>query len=144
MAGARTAMLDGDMRPLLAALCALLPLALHAEKTVCTITVNSTDERDAFRRYLPHDRYKFVELVEHGRSDWLASACRAQVKCDVLVVSGHFAGSEFYSSKPTINETLKVDEMERAICTESCPDVFSQLKEVYVFGCDTLKAEPVK
>jgi len=111
---------------------------------VCTITVNSSDERDVFRRYLPPDRYRFVELVEHGRSDWLASACRAQVRCDVLVVSGHFAGSEFYSSRPAVNETLKVSEIERAQCTESCPDVFSHLQEVYLFGCDTLKPEPVK
>jgi hypothetical protein len=111
---------------------------------VCTITVNSPDERDVFRKYLPEDRYRFVELVEHGRPDWLASACHAKVSCDVLIVSGHFAGSEFYSSRPTTNETLKVDEMERAICTESCPDVFANLKEVYLFGCDTLKPEAVK
>jgi hypothetical protein len=114
------------------------------KETVCTITVNSPDERDVFRRYLPEDRYRFVELVEHGRPDWLAGACRAKVRCDVLIVSGHFAGSEFYSSKPSVDETLKVDEMERAICTESCPGVFSSLKEVYLFGCDTLKPEAVK
>ena len=113
-------------------------------ETVCTITVNSSDERDVFRKYLPADRYRFVELVEHGRPDWLRSACEQHVRCDVLVVSGHFAGSEFYSSRPTVNETLKVDEMERAICTQSCPDVFSHLKEVYLFGCDTLKPEAVK
>src|SRR4030095_1239788 len=39
---------------------------------------------------------------------------------------------------------LPVDEIERAQCSESCPGLFSQLKEVYLFGCDTLKAEPVK
>ena len=45
-----------------------------AEKsTVCTITVNSADEKDAFRRYLPKDRFEFVELVEPGNRDWLAS-----------------------------------------------------------------------
>ena len=113
-------------------------------QTVCTITVNSPDERDVFQRYLPADRYRFVELVEHGRRDWLASACQAKVRCDILVVSGHFAGSEFYSSRPTVNETLKVSEIERAQCTESCPDVFANLKEVYLFGCDTLKPEPVR
>src|SRR3954465_12799088 len=75
-------------------------------ETVCTITVNSSDERDVFRRFLSPERYRFVELVEHGRKDWLASACEAKVRCDVLVVSGHFAGSEFYSSRPTVDETL--------------------------------------
>jgi hypothetical protein len=32
--------------------------------------------------------------------------------------------------------------MERASCSDSCPGVFSQLKEVYLFGCNTLKPEP--
>jgi hypothetical protein len=52
------------LRALLVALaCASLPL--HAEpKTVCTITVNSADEKEAFRARLPPDRYRFVELVE--------------------------------------------------------------------------------
>ena len=113
-------------------------------RTVCTITVNSSDERDVFRKHLTADRYRFVELVEHGRPDWLRSACERHVSCDVLVVSGHFAGTEFYSSSPTVSETLKVDEMERAICTQSCPDVFAHLKEVYLFGCDTLKPEAVQ
>jgi hypothetical protein len=120
-------------------------LPAHAGKrTVCTITVNSPDEREVLRRSLPADGFDFVELVERGRPDWLAAACRRQVSCDVLVVSGHFAGTEFYSSRFTAEETLKVDEMERAICSESCPDLFASLKEVYLFGCDTLKPEPVK
>ena len=121
-----------------------LAVLLAAAQTVCTITVNSPDERDVLRRSLPEDRYRFVELVEHGRRDWLASACRQKVSCDVLVVSGHFAGVEFYSSKPANNETLKVDEIQRAMCSESCPDVFANLKEVYLFGCDTLKSEAVR
>ena len=32
--------------------------------------------------------------------------------------------------------------MEHASCSESCPGLFSQLKEVYLFGCNTLKSEP--
>ena len=120
-------------------------VAGHAEKsTVCSITVNSVDEREVFRQSLPADKYQFVELVERGRTDWLGSACRQKVKCDVLVVSGHFAGSEFYSSKFDVNESLPVDEMERVACSDSCPDLFSQLKEVYLFGCDSLKSEPVR
>ena len=43
-------------------------------KTVCTITVNSPDEKEVLRRGLPADEFRFVELVEHGRPDWLASA----------------------------------------------------------------------
>ncbi|HYC36573.1 MAG TPA: hypothetical protein VEC19_09145 [Usitatibacter sp.] len=109
--------------------------------TVCTITVNSADERDVFKRFLPADRYRFVELAQMGRSDWLGDACRRGVQCDVLLVSGHFAGTQFYSSRH--GEHLPVDELERAACSESCSGLFSRLKEVYLFGCDTLKAQPV-
>src|SRR5512146_3389282 len=124
--------------------CAVVASARAAQReTVCTVTVNSSDEREAFRRNLPADRFDFVELVEHGRPDWLRSACERKVRCDVLVVSGHFAGSEFYSSRPEVNETLGVDEMERASCG-ACPDLFSHLKEVYLFGCDSLKGDAPK
>jgi len=127
----------------LLALAAAPALAEGPRQVVCTITVNSADERDAFRRFLPAEQFDFVELVEPGRPDWLASSCRRGVQCDVLLVSGHFAGSEFYSSRPETRETLKVDEIERVQCSGSC-GVFAKLKEVYLFGCDSLKPEPAK
>jgi hypothetical protein len=124
-----------------AALPLLRAAPAHAQReTVCSITVNSSDEREAFRRNLPADRFDFVELVEHGRRDWLRSACERKVRCDVLVVSGHFAGTEFYGSGPATDETLPVDELERASCG-ACPELFAHLKEVYLFGCDSLKAQ---
>ena len=118
----------------------------HASKrTVCTITVNSSNEKEMFRQRLPEDQYQFVELVERGRPDWLASACRQGIHCDVLVISGHFDGNtEFYSDQTDASEFLPVLEMERASCSESCPGLFSQLKEVYLFGCNTLNADAVK
>ncbi len=113
-----------------------------APKTVCTITVNSPDERESFRRHLPAGDYKFVELVERGRPDWLASACEQRVQCDALIISGHFdGGTEFYTDRLDQSEYLSVEEMERASCSGSCPGVFSNLKEVYLFGCNTLKPE---
>ena len=116
-----------------------LPEARAEKKTVCTITVNSADEKETFRRYLPADEFDFVELVERGRPDWLSSACRKGVRCDLLVISGHFDdGTEFYSGQPDARESLPVDELQRASCSNSCPGLFSQLKEVYLFGCNTL------
>ena len=114
-------------------------------RTVCTITVNSADEREIFRRSLPKDDYRFVELVERGRPDWLESACRKGVRCDVLLISGHFdGGTEFYSDKVDARESLPVAEMERVSCSDSCPGLFSQLKEVYLFGCNTLDAQALR
>ncbi len=115
------------------------------KKTVCTITVNSPDEKEVFQRSLPQDEFQFVELVERGRPDWLESSCRKNVRCDVLLISGHFdGGTEFYSDRLDAKEYLPVDEMERASCSESCPGLFSQLKEVYLFGCNTLNAEAMR
>jgi hypothetical protein len=88
--------------------------------TVCTITVNLPDEKEMFRQRLPEDQYQFVEFVERGRPDWLASACRQGVHCDLLVVSGHFDGStEFYSDQLAASEFLPVVEIERASCSDS-------------------------
>ena len=123
------------LRALFAAAALAASFQAAAEKsTVCTITVNSADEREVFHRSLPEDKFQFVELVEKCLPDWLAAACREKVRCDVLVVSGHFAGSEFYSSKFDVSESLAVDEVERVACSDSCPDLFSHLKEVYLFG----------
>jgi hypothetical protein len=114
-------------------------------KTVCTITVNSPNEKEVFQRYLPRDQYRFVELVERGRPDWLASACRQDIRCDALIISGHFdGGDQFYTDRLDAREFLPVAELERASCSESCQGVFSQLKEVYLFGCNTLNAEPMR
>ncbi len=123
----------------------MAPLVAHAApKTVCTITVNSDDEREVLRRNLPPGDYGFVELVDRGRPDWLASSCSKGVRCDVLVISGHFdGGTEFYGLLD-VREYLAVDELERASCSDSCPGLFSQLKEVYLFGCNTLNAEPMR
>lgn len=128
---------------LLVALLAML-WVLDAEagkSTVCTVTVNSPNEKETLRRILPEDKFQFVELVERGRPDWLASACRHKLTCDVLVISGHFdGGTEFYSDRLDARESLPVAELERASCSESCSGLFSQLKEVYLFGCNTLNA----
>ncbi len=109
---------------------------------MCTITVNSADEKEAFRRYLPASKYEFVELVERDRPDWLASACHAGVSCDVLIISGHYdGGNEFFSDRLEVREFLPVDELERVSCSDSCPGLFSQLKEVHLFGCNTLNPQ---
>ena len=124
---------------------ALAAPAVQAEpKTVCTITVNSPDEKEAMRRHLPAGEYRFVELVEHGRPDWLASACSQKVSCDVLVVSGHFNGKHFFSDRLEASQSLAVDEMTRASCSNACPGMFSKLKEVYLFGCTSLNGDAAR
>ncbi len=132
------------LRALLAAALSLsAPLAAAAKQTVCTITINSADEKETFRRYLPEAKFQFVELVERGRPDWLTSACRAAVSCDVLIISGHYdGGNEFFSDRLDVREFLPVAELERVSCSGSCPGLFSRLREVYLFGCNSLNPDP--
>lgn len=112
-------------------------------KTVCTVTINSSDEKEAFQRHLPRGEYQFVELVQRGQPDWLESARRRGVSCDALIISGHFDdGTEFYTDRHDDREFLTVHEMQRASCSASGDGLFSKLKEVYLFGCNTLKSEP--
>ena len=124
--------------------CALTaaPAALAAPKTVCTVTINSSDEKDAFQRNLPAGDYRFVELVQRGQPDWLNSARRRGVRCDALIISGHFDdGSEFYTDRHDDREFLTVHELQRASCSAPTGGLFEQLKEVYLFGCNTLQSE---
>jgi hypothetical protein len=130
--------------------CSVAANAHAAPQTVCTITVNSSDEKEAFRRHLPADRYQFVELVERGRPDWLESARQKGIRCDVLIISGHYdggdyaGGNEFFSEHVDSHEFLPVDEMERVACSEPEDGLFSQLKEVYLFGCNTLNPQALR
>jgi hypothetical protein len=123
----------------------LAPEPGHARKTtVCTITVNSPDEKEAFRKHLPKDRFEFVELVENGRPDWLARSCSRGIRCDMLIVSGHFAGGSFFSDRLESHDQLPFDEMERVSCSDSCTGLFGNLKEVFLFGCGTLSAAAIQ
>ena len=119
--------------------------AYAAQRTVCTITVNSSNEKEMFRQRLPENQYQFVELVERGRSDWLASACRQGIRCDVLVISGHFdGGTEFYSDRTSASENRwRSSRWSAPPAVSPVPDLFSQLKEVYLFGCNTLNAHAI-
>ena len=122
--------------------CFLSPLAFAQKQTVCTVTINSADEQKTFRRYLPADKYDFVELVDRKRNDWLASACQAKVSCDVLLISGHHGeGNVFFSDDLERGEHLPIAELERVACSDSCPSLFANLKEVYLFGCNTMNSQ---
>jgi len=126
----------------LLAACLLSPYALAGKQTVCTVTINSADEQKTFRKFLPADKYDIVELVERNRPDWLGSACEAKVSCDVLLISGHHGeGNVFFSDALDRGEHLPIAELERVACSDSCPGLFANLKEVYLFGCDTMNPQ---
>ena len=113
--------------------------ALADKKTVCTITVNSADEKEAFRRT--------CRRTSIGSSSWSSAAGptgssrRAARASAATCWSSPATTTAATSSSPNsveAREFLPVDEMERVSCSDSCPGLFSQLKEVYLFGCNTL------
>ena len=92
--------------------------ASASPKTICSITINSDDEIQTFQKHLANKNFVFRELVT-GDRDWLKKACQQGVKCDVVVMSGHFGGS-FFGRKGF----LALEEMEAASCDTSCSGIF--------------------
>lgn len=112
--------------------------AFADKKTVCSITLNSNDEIELFKKHLPASEWNFTELVptpdQPENQNWFSQACEKKVRCDILVVSGHFAGTFFGSSK----YKLPIQQLETKSCDESCSGILHQPKEVFLFGCNTL------
>lgn len=107
------------------------------KKTVCTITINSEQEKEVFQRYLRPSEFNFIELTPEDRSDdqdWFGRACRSGVQCDVMVISGHFGGTFFGKS----GYRLTLEELETWGCSSECDGLLSRPKEVFLFGCNTL------
>lgn len=112
------------------------------KKTFCSITLNSSDERDLFRQHLDPAEWNFQELVPeaqpHNRvkekNHWLKQSCEKGLQCDVLVVSGHFAGS-FFGTSPY---RLSMEDLEELSCDDSCDGLMKQPREIHLYGCNTL------
>jgi HEAT repeat protein len=127
-------------RQLLAGVCGFaLASAAYAEppRTVCSVTLHSEDEIATLRAHLPEDEFRFVELTELAEEpssdDWLGAACRSGIRCDVLVVSGHFGGSFFGDS----GRTLALADLEAHACHDDCSGILEDPTEVFLLGCNT-------
>jgi hypothetical protein len=131
--GAHAGLFRSDFRP---SIREQLLMADPAKKTVCFITINSSDEKEVFQKNLPADRFNTVEFVTGGKeeTDWFGAACKSGVKCDTLVISGHFGGTFFGAS----GKTLPLATLETHSCAADCQGILSDPKEVYLFGCNTL------
>lgn len=123
-----------------------------SKKTFCTITINSSDEREVLRRKLPANEWRIVELVpakpkiqSAGDDDdddqtipgWLSAACDKGIQCDAVAISGHFGGSFFGIS----GYELSLEQLERAACRNACDGIFKKPKEVFLMGCNTLSGK---
>lgn len=115
--------------------------AFGAKKNLCTITINSNDEAQLFKKHLGTADWNFIELApaggENAAKSWFNEACQKNIRCDVLVVSGHFGGSFFGSSKLT----LSMQDLEKNSCDSKCDGILKQPREVFLFGCNTLASK---
>lgn len=120
------------------------PALAAKERTVCTATINSSDEKEIFQKNLQGQGFKFVELTDFAKSttlgesnsDWFQKACDSGIKCDVLLISGHFGGSFFGENDKKL--TLSSNELEEQSCRKTCDGIMKNPKEVFLFGCNTL------
>ena len=119
----------------------LFPLLSLAQFQVCSITINSSDEIKTFKEFLPAQDFEFVELLPHAvnekrdhSSHWFDLACEKNYHCDILVISGHFGGTFFGKS----SYSLPIELMEEKSCQNKCQGILSGVKEIFLFGCNTL------
>ncbi len=120
------------------------PLAL-GKYQVCSITINSADEIETFKKFLSTKDFNFVELLpakvnpaEGHDASWFKHACkRTDIQCDILIVSGHFGGI-FFGDSGYILSTGMLEEMA---CQNKCPGILSNVKEIFLFGCNTLASK---
>lgn len=103
------------------------------KKTVCSITLNSSDEIEVTRKYLGEKNFNYIELVDTEDGNWFQRACQSKVKCDILVISGHFGGTFFGP-----NGRLSLQKLESAKCSDECDGILRHPKEVFLYGCNTL------
>lgn len=122
---------------------------------VCTLAFHSPLELAEIKSHLPANRFEFSDLTpalaNHGadampppssatsalarsRPGWLIDRCRPDLRCDILIYSGEFAGGFF--GEQGISVTLQ--EMEEASCLPQCKGLFRDPREVFLLGCNTL------
>ena len=125
---------------------------------VCALAFNSPHELAVIKSQLSARDFEFIELtpthvfaeesvesmprlssaasdpVAEGTSGWLVNQCRPDLRCDIMVYSGEFAGGFFGK----YGVALKVQEIEEASCQSRCQGLFHYPREVFLLACNTL------
>ena len=119
-------------------LVATLPAPAAARLKVCLFSFNTPHEVQAFRSALSDEDFDIVAFDAYRPSppDVTAPAgrCRDDLRCDVTVFSGEFAG-RFFGAYGT---SLDLQEMEEQSCRPGCDGLFHHPREVFLLACNTL------
>lgn len=118
----------------------LLGLSAAAEaKTVCTMTFNSENERTVFTKNLAPLGYDIVELTPENKDpNWFSRSCNSNIKCDIVLMSGHFGGLFFGEGGKA--STLSVAELISTREAKKCGNILDA-QAVYLMGCNTLASK---
>ena len=111
----------------------------------------SNDDFDARKQMLEDMKNREdVEIVEYYGADHKNQSVKERFKemmkdkaCDSLVLSGHHA--EYFTGKQSIGGEdwkLDLDFLEDMSCEDGCEDWFSNVKSLFLMGCNTVK-EPL-
>ncbi|MEW6271505.1 MAG: hypothetical protein AB1689_19660 [Thermodesulfobacteriota bacterium] len=123
----------------------VLALDARAERLqVCAFGFHGTEELAEFASHLPPTDFEFIDLsppmlgaapsdasAERG---WLQGVCRQDLRCEVVVYSGEFAGRFF----GRCGRSLSLQAMEEASCQARCDGLFHTPREVFLLACNTL------
>ena len=119
----------------------------NGKTTFCFFSLNNPKE---FHKL--EDKYKGVKGVEikefygeNSASQSVEKKFKNMLKnneCDSLVISGHHTG--YFAGKQSISknndsQTLDLDFMEELSCEEGCDEWFSNVKSLFLMGCQTVK-----
>lgn len=116
---------------------------LHA----CFVSLNEPDEVDIFRSHLDPNQFELIDISPRERPRgadgsvvasplWILDACVPDLQCDLVVISGEFAGG-FFGTRGW----LHLQAMEEASCQQRCGGLFRQPREVFLLACNTLAAK---
>lgn len=100
------------------------------------MSFHGPDEVRTFETRLGPPAFELVRLGASARENptWLGDACRAGLRCDVVVVSGEFGGRFFGD----YGFSLGLQELEEASCDPACAGLFRAPREVFLLACNTL------
>jgi hypothetical protein len=115
---------------------------------VCTITINSDNEREVFKKHLNPKYYNHIELTDFAtetekttkqedKSKWFMRACESGIQCDELVISGHFSNG-FFNSDVKAKLALPMDAITKYSCNRTCDGILKKPLETFLSGCNTL------
>lgn len=122
-----------------------LPVELYiptpGKRVACFLTINSSDEKLVFTKYLNPAEWDLVEVTapagDGNKAGWFGHACAKNIQCDINVISGHFAGKFFGES----GYDLALSELENRSCAQDCRGILENPREVYLLGCNTLASK---